>query len=270
MVMKLLPVLFSELRREYLLWRAYRLNALSTVAMWGIIFPIILIGLEKVAADHGVPFGDGALGASIIGFLVWRLCMSVLVAMPSMIEQESQVGVVESLVLAAGTSMAAVLACRSVARSIRAVLEVALLAVVLVVLFRVRLPLSATAVLIILLTLAGTCGVAFSLAGAALVYKSVSSLTGIVAILALFISGAAVPLNALGPVFTILKLAFPTTWGIDLLRGVMLSGDDLNSLVTSGALPGLALQSTLLVLLGLGLFSIAFRRARQNGMLGTY
>jgi hypothetical protein len=24
------------------------------------------------------------------------------------------------------------------------------------------------------------------------------------------------------------------------------------------------------VLLGLGLFSIAFRRARQNGMLGTY
>lgn len=266
----MLFVFVGELRLEFLLWRAYRLNALSTVLMWGIIFPIILVGLQKVATDHGVAFGDTAIGASIIGFLVWRLCMSVLAAMPQMIEQEARVGVVENVVLATSTPVTMLLVFRALARSLRSLLETTLLGVVLVVLFKVSLPLSPAAVFVILLTLAGTLGIGFALSGAALVYKSVSSFTGIVTILALFISGAAVPLDTLGIVFTALKLGFPTTWGIDILRRVILFDDNLSILIANGTLFGLLLQSAILVTVGLWLFNQAFNRAKRTGQLGTY
>jgi ABC-2 type transport system permease protein len=266
----MLSVFVSELRLEFLLWRAYRLNAISSVLMWGVIFPIILVGLQKVAIDHGVAFGDTAMSASVIGFLVWRLCMSVLAAMPQMIEQEARVGVVENIVLATSTPVAMLLIFRAIARSLRSLLETTLLGVILIVLFKVPLPLSPTAVFVILLTLAGTLGVGFVLSGAALVYKSVSSFTGIVTILALFISGAAVPLNALGIIFTVLKLGFPTTWGIDILRGVILSGDNLSTLITNGSLFGLLIQSAILVSVGLWLFNLAFNHAKRTGQLGSY
>jgi ABC-2 type transport system permease protein len=266
----MLSIFIGELRLEFLMWRAYRLNAVSTVVMWGIIFPIILVGLQKVATDHGVTFGSTAISASIIGFLVWRLCMSVLTAMPQMIEQEARVGVVENLVLATRASVVTLFIFRAIARSLRSLLETTLLGIVLIVLFGVSLPLSVTAVLVIFLTLAGTLGAGFLLSGAALVFKRVSSFTSIVTILALFISGAAVPLNALGVVFTTLKLGFPTTWGIDILRGVVLSGNDLSTLIANGSLFGLLLQSSVLILAGLLVFNQAFNHAKRAGQLGTY
>jgi ABC-2 type transport system permease protein len=109
-----------------------------------------------------------------------------------------------------------------------------------------------------------------ALAGLAMIYKSVSSVTGLVANLAFLISGALVPINALGLVFTALKLFFPTTWGIDVLRGVVLNGDSLAVLLRGGALPVLLLQNGLMLAIGWLVFNISLQRARTNGVLGVY
>lgn len=268
--MQLFAIFVSELRREALMWWSYRLNAISTLVMWAVIFPILLVTVQQVAFDHDVTFGPTAMGASIIGFLVWRLCTTVFSAIPQMVQQEARTGVLENVVLSAYTSVVIVLGCRTAARTIRSILETLLLALVVIAIFRIPLPLSPTALLVIGLTLAGSCGIGLALAGIALVHRSVGSFVGIVATLALFISGAAVPLNGLGVVFTLLKYVFPMTWGIDILRGVILSGESLAMLFARGALPGLVLQTAVLVIVGLWLFARMFEQARARGLLGVY
>lgn len=269
--MTIWPQFMGELRREFLVWRSYRVNAISSLLMWGVIFPILLVTVQSVVnANTAVGFGERERAESLIGFLVWNLCMGVLRAIPLMVAEESRTGTLENVLTSTYLPFGTLFALRILARSLRSILETALLGLVLVLFFRLPLIPSFTAVLVALLTLAGTCGVGMALAGLAMIYKSVSSVTGLVANLAFLISGALVPINALGLVFTALKLFFPTTWGIDVLRGVVLNGDSLAVLLRGGALPGLLLQTGLMLAIGWLVFNISLQRARTNGVLGVY
>ena len=67
-----------------------------------------------------------------------------------------------------------------------------------------------------------------------------------------------------------LKLLFPMTWGIEILRQVVLNEAAWVELVQIGALPGLALQTVVMLLGGLFIFERALRQARQRGELGVY
>lgn len=268
--MRFLSIVGTELRREYLVWRSYRVNAVSTVIMWGIIFPILILSVQQVAIAHDVEFGPAQIGASMIGFLVWRLCMTVFSAIPNTVEEEARIGTLENIVLSTRASMNTVLTSRIIVRSARSVVETVLLALVIILFFKISLPITPLAILIIILTLAGACGVGLALAGAALVYKSVGSFVGLVTLLALFISGAAIPLNSLGTVFVVLKYVFPTTWGIDLLREVILHQHNLSELLASGELIGLAIQTMLMIAVGYYVFHRSFLKARLRGQLGTY
>jgi ABC-2 type transport system permease protein len=266
----MVSLFIGELRREFLLWWSYRANAISSVLMWGIIFPVLLVTIQNVALKHGVNFGPDQQMASVIGFLMWRLCMSVLAAAPELIESEAAVGTLESVVASSPISFPALFVFRLISRAIRSILETSLLAAVLILLFRLPFSLPPTAVLITLLTLAGAGGVGMALAGLALLHKSVASVTGIVANLALLISGALVPLNALGTIFKVLKFTFPTTWGIDILRNVLLFGSTLQELIANGTLLGLLFQSLFMVAAGLALFNLAFARTKVQGELSSY
>lgn len=268
--MRFLSIVCTEFRREYLVWRSYRVNAISTVFMWGIIFPILMVSLQQVATTHDIEFGPAQIGASMIGFLVWRLCMTVFAAIPNTMEEEARIGILENIILSTRASMNTMLTSRIIARSTRSIIETLLLALVIIYFFRTSLPFSPLAMFITGLTLAGSCGVGLAMAGAALIYKSVGSFVGLISLLALFISGAAIPINSLGIIFVILKYVFPTTWGIDLLRKVVLQQQGLGELLTSGELIGLTIQTTLMVAMGYYLFHRSFLKARLWGQLGTY
>jgi len=129
---------------------------------------------------------------------------------------------------------------------------------------------SPAAFLITFLTLAGVWGVGFALAGLAMIYKNIASVTGLVAYLAFTISGAFVPINSLGVVFTILKYTFPMTWGIDILRSVMIDGYDLAFLIRDGSLPGLLLQSGIMLVIGYVVLNSSLNRVKKRGELGVY
>lgn len=263
--------LMGELRREFLVWRSYRVNAISSLVMWGVIFPILLVTVQSVVnANTAVGFGEQERAESLIGFLVWNLCMGVLRAIPLIVVEESRTGTLENVLTSTYLPFGTLFAFRILARCLRSILETALLGLVLVLFFRLPLTPSFTAVLVALLTLAGACGVGMALAGLAMIYKSVGSVTSLVANLAFLISGALVPINGLGLVFTVLKLFFPMTWGIDVLRGVLLNGDSLTLLFSSGALPCLMLQTGLMLVIGWLVFHISLQRAKTNGVLGAY
>jgi len=262
--------LYGELRREWLLWKAYRVNAISSLVMWGVIFPILMLTVQSAATYSGVVYGSEQLAESLIGFIVWKLCMGVLVAIPAMVEEEARTGTLENVLLSTHVPFPTLFFFRILARSLRSLLETTLLALVLMLLFRLPLPFPPAAWVVLLLTLAGVWGVGYLVAGLALIHKAVSSVTSLVANLAFLISGAMIPLDSLGMLYTVLKLLFPMTWGIELLRDVVLNGTTLVELVQSGQLIGLTLQTAVFLLLGLVVFNHSLQRVKLAGELGTY
>ncbi|MCP4427560.1 MAG: ABC transporter permease [Chloroflexi bacterium] len=187
-----------------------------------------------------------------------------------MIEEEARTGTLENVLVSSFVSFTPLFFFRIIARSIRSILETCLMGIVLTLVFRISLPISSTALLITLLTLVGVWGVGFALAGLAMIHKAVGSITSMVGNLAFLISGALLPLNALGLGFMILKYTFPMTWGIDILRAVILENENIVSLIQSGELPGLLLQTLVLIVGGLIVFNVALRRAKERGELHTY
>lgn len=264
------PQLVSELRREFLIWKSYRINAISSLIMWSIVFPILLVTLMNVAANAGINYSVNLQMASLIGFLIWRLCTGALVAIPGMIEQEASTGTLENVIVTSSLPLPLLLLFRVLARSIQLCLEVIVLGFVLAFVFRLPFAISPTAVLVAFVTLVGVWGVGFALAGLAIIYKNIGGITNLVAYLAFTISGAFVPLNSLAVVFAILKYTFPMTWGIDILRQVIINGCGLSCLIHKGSLIGLLLQSLGLLIIGFVVFNASLNKAAVRGELGVY
>jgi hypothetical protein len=77
-------------------------------------------------------------------------------------------------------------------------------------------------------------------------------------------------LGSLGFLYLALKLLFPMTWGIEILRDVVLNKVTLVELARIGVLPGLVLQTAVMLVGGLFIFERALKQARRSGELGSY
>ena len=259
-------VLFlNEAQRFAALWRSYRWSTISSVVVHAIIFPVLMLLFDSLATRYGSDYGAARQLQSLIGFLVWYLCMKLMVAIPTMVEEESVVGTLENITLTT-VAFQKTLILRTVVITLRLVLETALLATVLSLALGLTLSFTAATSFITLLLLLGSCGVGFALAGLALLYKSVSSVSSVIGNLALLLSGALVPVDSLGTIFTFLKYGFPMTWGISLLRQVAF----LPGFVNVAELAGLTLQTLLTFGVGWLIFSTCLQQSRQQGALASY
>ena len=59
------------------------------------------------------------------------------------------------------------------------------------------------------------------------------------------------------------------TWGIDILRNVMIDGYDLALLIRNGSLPGLLLQSAAMLIIGYVILNSSLNRVKVRGELGS-
>jgi len=259
-------VLFlNEAQRFAALWRSYRWSTISSVVVHAVIFPVLMLLFDSLASRYGSSYGAVRQLQSLIGFLVWYLCMKLIVAIPTMIEDESVVGTLENVVLTA-IAFEKTVVLRTAVMMFRLGLETALLGFILSLFLGLTLSFTPGMVLVMLLLLLGSCGVGFALAGLALIHKSVSSVSSVIGNLALLLSGALVPLDGLGTIFIVLKYSFPMTWGISMLRQITNSPGFLNS----AELAGLTLQTLLLLAAGWLIFSTCLQRARQQGAMASH
>ncbi len=259
-------VLFlNEAQRFAALWRSYRWSTISSVVVHAVIFPVLMLLFDSLASRYGSSYGAVRQLQSLIGFLVWYLCMKIIVAIPTMIEDESVFGTLENVVLTAIPFQKTVVL-RTVVMMLRLGLETALLGFILSLFLGLTLSFTPGMAFVMLLLLLGSCGVGFALAGLALIHKSVSTLSSVIGNLALLLSGALVPLDGLGMIFIILKYSFPMTWGISLLRQLTLTPGLLNT----AELAGLTLQTMAMLGLGWLVFSRCLQRARGQGGLASY
>lgn len=263
--MQWLSLFWNEFRRALLVRWSYRLDALSWLIIWGIAFPLILLMFDTVSGGYGI---DQRI-ASLVGFLVWDLCTGTMTATTQMIRAEAQEGTLEA-VLIAPISPVVIALLRVVAVFARQLLETILLGGFLLWLLGLAIPVNGATGLVLLLTIVGVAGVGLFLGGLALVYKNISSIVGVLGLLALFFTGAILPLNSLGLGFTLLKYSLPTTWGIETLRLTVLAGVTVSRLWHDGTLVGLLLQAVVFLLGGIYAFRWGFYQAQKQGLLGSY
>ena len=224
--------------------------------------------IQNVAIRNNVTFGPTEQSATLVGFLAWRLCIIVLTRVPSSIEMEAQTGTLENVIMSTNVSLSQLIIIRTFTRSVFAVVETLILSISMSFLFSLQITFTPAALLIAILMLLGIWGISFAIAGIALVYKSVLSIVGIIANLALIISMT--PVSRLGILGSVIKWIFPLTWGVELLRKTLLFNATLITFVNEGELLGLLLQTIILFAGGLYLFNLLFRRAKRLGVLGTY
>jgi ABC-2 type transport system permease protein len=127
-----------------------------------------------------------------------------------------------------------------------------------------------TVVVLFMVSLLGAYGLGFLFAGVAIVYKRAKSLTNLVFSLMIFLTGALVGLESLGSVFELLKYTFPLTWGISLMRSVMIGEQTPILILQNGELIGLMLHSVIYLAIGLLVFAWGYGIARNSGTLAHY
>ena len=257
-------LILSELRREIHVWWSYRLNAILEVVIYSVVFVLLMLIFQNMALQSGATYGIERQTSSIVGILVWYFCMRTMSQLPAVITEESETGTLETI-MSLSVAPLSLLASRAVAMSAIRGLQTLVMAVIMGVLLGLPFSFSLWTPVIIILTLAGACGMGFIFAGVTLVYKQAATIASLVAMLSLFAAGALVPLNSLGTIFTVLKIIVPITWGTDILRQILIAGQASNY-----DMLGLAAQAAIMVSIGVIVFNIGLRRAKEVATLATY
>lgn len=269
MITDLQPQLIGNLRREFLIWKSYGFNAISSLLMWAIIFPLLVAIMQNVASRNEAIFGPDELLASLVGFLAWKMGATIITEIPSSIEFEARTGTLENVFLSSSVSISQQIIIRALTRSVFALAETLILAISMSLLFRLVIPVTPTFLLILLLILFGMWGIGFMAAGLTLIFKAgVVTIMTLLANLALLIS--LIPVYTSGPLFAILKAIFPLTWGIDLLRQEAQNQAGIQYFVNNGEIFWFLLQTAVFFIGGLLIFHLCFGRAKMQGELGTY
>ncbi len=255
----------AEIRRSGSETYTYRFNVISTMALWVVAFPMMMMVFDSVAGYSPVRQME-----SLIGFLVWDLCMAALAAIGQDITREAQHGTLESILMAPVAPIR-LFTMRSASAAVTQSVLTAILGVILFLILRLPAPhLSLGALIVLVLTVLGVIGVSLAIGGIALIYKRVASIVGVIGLLSVLLSGALVPLYSLGPLYEALKWLVPMTWGISALRALMIGDASALELARQGVWLGLTLQTLAFLALGALVFNWGYNRARVAGILGSY
>jgi ABC-2 type transport system permease protein len=259
----ILRVILNEVYKSLLHLWSYRYNTLAQIIQRGIGF----LGISFV-------LGQGQLNISQMAFVLPGWIMSfyarvILFHVDESITHEAQAGTLEQMYMSPASSGWLLLG-RVVAVLSVATIQAAVLATGLMLITGVRLPLSWSVVPVVLLVLAGLFGFNFLLAGLALVLKSVRSIIDLSQDLLLLVNGTLVAVTLLPLWLQTLSLAMPTTYGIIVLRRVLIEQRSLPVLWQDGSLLILAAHSAAYVLVGWLVYSWCEQIAKRQGTLGQY
>ncbi|MEJ5337989.1 MAG: ABC transporter permease [Thermus sp.] len=250
----MLDLFLAELYRSFLGLRRYPLDFLGGLVTLSLIFYLLFAG-ARLLAGPGVEFG-ARLEEVLVGYLLWTFTLSAYNGLSFVLMEEARTGTLEQLFLTP-YSPTRLLLLRQAADLFGQGVFVLTLGLVLALLTGARPALTPGVLLPALAVLLGGYGLGLLMGSLALLFKRVEQLLGLSQFLLL------IPLQAPGEgVWALLPLA-P---GAALVRGMMAHGTPLEPLPLLLAWAnGLAY-----LLLGLGAFRRAVRRAKARGLLHGY
>lgn len=258
-----MTVLGAEIIRSMRLSRSYWVEYVSDFVLYALGFLLLIAVFRADSAEYG---SEGML-SSLLGYLTWKICASVLARVALNVSDDARAGTLEQTFLT-GTSPLAIHLSRSIGIALDYGIRGLFLGVILAYILGVLRPVPLLAAGVFLLTLAGALGAGFTLAGLVLVHKETRGMVNLVWQALVFFTGALAPLYH--PVLSVIAKLLPLTWGVDSLRAIFLDHASLVTLWQAGILPGLLVNTGVYVALGVLLFNWGERRARQLGVLAHY
>lgn len=255
----------AESRRYFAIQWSHLGDTLSWFLYFFLMFGAAVILLTGI---RGGEFGQAAGLVMMVGWLTWMVAADCMAELPLGVSEEAKTGTLEQLCIAP-VPLHKILFIRSLAYFLGIGVRGAIAALILSFLVA---PVSSVPVILLLffLSLVGAYGMGFAFAGLALIYKRIKSVTNLVFSLMIFFTGALVGLESTGWAFDVLKIAFPLTWGISLMRQVVEGSVIFPSLATSGNFTGLIIHSVAYLGFGIVIFSWGNSKARMKGSLGHY
>ncbi len=257
------PILFAEIKRAFRLARSYSLEYISDLILYVTGF-LLLVVIFRASSDS---YGPEGILSTLIGYLTWKICASVMINIAHIADDEAKTGTLESLFVI-GIPSGSLFLTRSVGIILNEGLRGLILGIVLALVFGVLQPISILAILIFLMTLTGACGLGFALTGLVLFYKRTGGMLNLVWQMLVFFTGALAPIQQ--PIFAAVARVLPLTWGIECLRAVLIEKATVISLWQNGLMIGLLINTAFYVALGVVCFKWGERQARLQGVLAHY
>ncbi|MGD2157729.1 MAG: ABC transporter permease [Anaerolineales bacterium] len=258
-----LSLLGAELRRNFRLAKSYWMEYISDFVLYTLGF-LLLITVFLAATDN---YGPEGYLSSLIGYVVWKICASILVEIAEVSSNESRTGTLEQMFLS-GVHPGMIFIHRSVGIILDYVIRGLLLGLGLGMVLGILQAIPPVAIFVFVLTIVGAVGLGFALAGLVMVYKRLDGFLDLTWQMLVFFTGALAPIY--NPFLSTVSKFLPLTWGIDSLRSIFLEGAEALKLWQNGLMGGLLLNTTLYVALGVVLFTWGQKRARALGLLAHY
>ena len=256
-------VLYNEVRKELIITWNYRANA--AIELLTLVFVFVFISYFA----GGGELDSERLPGSLLGFLLWFYAAFAISGMSGGITGEASIGTLEQLYMSPMPTWL-VFVGRVIATFVKGTAMVVLLGVVLAMILPVTLPLEVAALPPFALTMVGLFGFGYAIGGLTLVFKQISSASGLLTNVLLFLNGALLPVHHFPPWLETVAVFLPTTQGIIVLRKVVVDGMSLTAVWQDGSMVFLAVQSVLFLAVGWILFNVGERVAKQRGTLGQY
>lgn len=240
-------------------WRRYAFNSVSYLITIYLVFLLLFFGAQFVAGPAGV--SGERLEDLLTGYLVWMFAMMAYTELAYSISNESQVGTLEQLFLSP-SGFLWITAGRMLGNFIVNLVlnSTALAAIMFTTGQTLNLQLGST-VPLLLAVVFQSYGLGLALGGLALMFKRIQSSFQILQFL--MVGLVAVPVGVPGSEF------LPLTHTSRLINRVMVDGETLFGMGwTDLALA--AAVTALWLAVGVVVFNLCDRRARERGLLGRY
>lgn len=257
----MIELFLAELKRDWTLQRRYPFEFFGFLIVSISIFYGLFLSARYVAGAS-FKLGD-RVDSIVIGYVLWSLVLFIIGDVADTLRYEAQTGTLEQLFLSQYGAIKVFLTRTIAAVTIQLIFMSSMLLTIML-LTGSRLDFSPTLLLPLITVFMGANGIAFIMGALALLFKQVNQLQVILQFGLLFL--LATPTETWTGFAQILANLLPITPGAGILRALMARGESLNLIQLAIAF----MNGIVYFALGLGLFRLAERQAKQRGILGGY
>lgn len=258
-----LIVISNEINKHFVLAFSYRLNIIATSLTAGIVFTALMFLVGRGSFD------SESVSASFVGYVVWYYAFVMVAQMSRNMVEEAQTGTLEQMFLSP-VSATLLIVGRALGAVLLATIFAAPFAFVLPFVMEIQLPNSWQIIPAVVITMVGLLGFGFALSGITLMVKRASGIVTLAQNALLFLSGALIPISQFPGWLQGFSKTLPITLGIDLIRDLGLESASLSQVWSDGRLQWLLAHAFIYLTVGIAMFIVAERTARQRGSIGAY
>ncbi len=254
-------LLIAQFKWSWIQTKRYIHEAFAGIIALTVTFYGLFLSIGYVAGG-GFKFGN-RLDAVIVGYILWSLVIFIMNGIPSTVQQEAQVGTLEQLFISPFSATQILLMRALSSLTIQCILISVVLFIIMLLTGR-WLAFPPTIIFPLISVILGAYGLAFSIGGLALIFKSIQQLAGIFNFALLFV--LTIPTETWTGLQHLIGFLVPMTTGAGILRNLMARQESLDVGLLSVAL----LNGLIYFTIGITLFRWAERETKRRGKLGGY